>query len=328
MEFLTNFAPLPTKPTLKELSTPPRGADEQPRNVADGYHFTRLRTEGRSEGEAGSLYDWLGNNGGPMRMDGMMCLLCLEGEFDLELNLEAWHLSPGSLLVAMTDSLIDLKSVADGPVECCVLHVSMDFLNQVNFDLNVLGEASSTRRHTGFIPVIKLSDDEREGLVKHFDLIDYTRRQGTPAGQTPTVYGRSIARCLIAAVIYRMIEIFSSRIEKEPRDPQQNSRRLGYVHQFIKLVHQHHRRERSVGFYAERLFISPKYLSLVIKEHTGRSAAQIIDNFVILEAKNLLRFSGKNIQQVAYELNFPNQSSFGKYFKHLTGLSPSEYQRS
>ena len=53
----------------------------------------------------------------------------------------------------------------------------------------------------------------------------------------------------------------------------------------------------------------------------------MIDEFVILEAKNLLRFSGKNIQQIAYELNFPNQSSFGKYFKHLTGMSPSEYQR-
>ncbi|WP_290101184.1 helix-turn-helix domain-containing protein, partial [Duncaniella muris] len=52
------------------------------------------------------------------------------------------------------------------------------------------------------------------------------------------------------------------------------------------------------------------------------------DDYVILEAKNLLRFSGKNIQQVSYELNFPNQSSFGKYFKHLTGFSPSEYQRS
>ena len=60
---------------------------------------------------------------------------------------------------------------------------------------------------------------------------------------------------------------------------------------------------------------------------TGRSAAAWIDECVILEAKNLLRFSGKNIQQIAYELNFSNQSSFGKYFKHLTGMSPSEFQK-
>ena len=101
---------------------------------------------------------------------------------------------------------------------------------------------------------------------------------------------------------------------------------MTYVHDFIGLVREHHRRERTVAFYADKLFISPKYLSLIIKETLGRSAAEIIDDYVILEAKNLLRFSGKDIQQVSYELNFPNQSSFGKYFKHLTGLSPSEYQ--
>ncbi len=83
-----------------------------------------------------------------------------------------------------------------------------------------------------------------------------------------------------------------------------------------------------MAFYADKLFISPKYLSLIIKEALGRSAAEVIDDYVILEAKNMLRFSGKNIQQVSYELNFPNQSSFGKYFKHLVGMSPSEYQRS
>ncbi len=103
---------------------------------------------------------------------------------------------------------------------------------------------------------------------------------------------------------------------------------MTYVHEFIQLVHEYHRSERTVAFYADKLFISPKYLSLIIKETLGRSAAEIIDDYVILEAKNLLRFSGKNIQQVSYELNFPNQSSFGKYFKHLTGFSPSEYQRS
>ncbi|MDE7032691.1 MAG: helix-turn-helix domain-containing protein, partial [Muribaculaceae bacterium] len=53
-----------------------------------------------------------------------------------------------------------------------------------------------------------------------------------------------------------------------------------------------------------------------------------IDDRVIMEARNLLRYSGKNIQQVAYMLNFSNQSSFGKYFKHLTGMSPTEYQKS
>ncbi|MDE6121446.1 MAG: helix-turn-helix domain-containing protein, partial [Muribaculaceae bacterium] len=105
-------------------------------------------------------------------------------------------------------------------------------------------------------------------------------------------------------------------------------RRSGYVHEFMKLVHLYYTRERSVSFYASKLFISPKYLSLLVKEATGHSAAWWIDSFVITEAKNLLRYSGKNIQQVAYALNFSNQSSFGKYFKHLIGMSPTEFQKS
>ena len=66
----------------------------------------------------------------------------------------------------------------------------------------------------------------------------------------------------------------------------------------------------------------------MVKETTGKSAANWIDDFVLMEAKNLLRYSGKNVQQVAYALNFTNQSSFGKFFKHLTGQSPTEYQKS
>ena len=95
----------------------------------------------------------------------------------------------------------------------------------------------------------------------------------------------------------------------------------------MRLVHLNYTQHRSLSFYAEQLYITPKYLTLLVKEATGRSATQWINDFVITEAKNLLRFSGKNVQQVAYALNFSNQSAFGKYFKHLTGISPTAYQK-
>ena len=95
---------------------------------------------------------------------------------------------------------------------------------------------------------------------------------------------------------------------------------------FLRLVRANYRSQRAIAFYADKMFISPKYLSLIIKEATGRSAAEWIDSYVLQEAKNLLRYSGKNVQQIAYELNFTNQSSFGKYFKHLTGMSPTRFQ--
>ena len=87
------------------------------------------------------------------------------------------------------------------------------------------------------------------------------------------------------------------------------------------------KQERSVNYYAKELFLTPKHLSSVVKEVSGKTAGEWIDNFVLFEAKSLLRSSQKNIQEIADELNFANQSFFGKYFKHYTGMSPKEYRR-
>ena len=100
------------------------------------------------------------------------------------------------------------------------------------------------------------------------------------------------------------------------------------VDHFMELVQEHYREQRLIGFYADKLCITPKYLSKLIKEHTGRSAGEWIDNHVILEARAMLQSSDMTIQQIAASLNFPNQSFFGKYFKRATGLSPKQYRSS
>ncbi len=100
------------------------------------------------------------------------------------------------------------------------------------------------------------------------------------------------------------------------------------VERFMELVQEHYREERLIGFYADKLCITPKYLSKLVKENTGRSAGEWIDSHVILEARAMLQSSDMTIQQIAASLNFPNQSFFGKYFKRATGLSPKQYRSS
>ena len=95
----------------------------------------------------------------------------------------------------------------------------------------------------------------------------------------------------------------------------------------MSLLQQYNKRERNVSFYAKQLNITPKYLSSVVKEVSGKTAACWIDESVILEAKALLKYSGMSIQEIAYHLNFSTQSFFGKYFKQHTGTSPSRYKR-
>ena len=99
------------------------------------------------------------------------------------------------------------------------------------------------------------------------------------------------------------------------------------VERFIELVRENYRKERQIGFYADKLCITPKYLSKLVKENTGRSAGEWIENHVILDARAMLQSSDMTIQQIATSLNFPNQSFFGKYFKRATGLSPKQYRQ-
>ncbi len=95
---------------------------------------------------------------------------------------------------------------------------------------------------------------------------------------------------------------------------------------FVSLVQKHCQQERSLSFYAEKMHMSPKYLSGLIAS-SGRNASQIIRDNLILEAKVLLRSGQYNVQEVSNILGFPNASFFGRYFKNATGITPRKYQK-
>ena len=97
--------------------------------------------------------------------------------------------------------------------------------------------------------------------------------------------------------------------------------------QFLELVKENFRKERQLKFYADELCITPRYLSRVVKECSGSSAADWIERYVVLEARALLKSTSMNIQQISDTLNFPSQTFFGKYFKRRVGMSPKEYRR-
>ena len=107
----------------------------------------------------------------------------------------------------------------------------------------------------------------------------------------------------------------------------QGSKECVLLERFLNLVQENFREQRTVGFYADRLCLTPRYLSKVIKDNSGASASEWIDSYVSLEIKTLLKSTNMTILQISDELNFPSQSFFGKYFKRLVGMSPKEYRR-
>lgn len=279
-------------------------------NLGEEYIFTRITRENLTQHHADERM---------MRFDGISLILCVKGRLSFDINLMPFDIEDNTLVVAKPGSILRFKEAKCDDVDLYVLFISPTFMRDLNFDLNILSRhyAPDSSKAT-----IKLSNDETALLCKYLELLHLNTKCNTN-----DIYTKSIARCLIASTVYQMMQFSIERNWDEPVE-RPRSRRVSYVQDFMRLVHIHHKSERSIGFYADKLFISPKYLSLIIKESTGRSAAEWIDEYVILEAKNMLRFSGKNVQQIAYDLNFSNQSSFGKYFKHLTGMSPTEFQRS
>jgi len=260
----------------------------------------------------------------PIRFSGLTICLILKGEIQGELNLEEFTLSKDSLLVINENSIVRITHVDWSEIDAYVLFISQQFLSDLNIDLNAIDLKTIVQKPK--LAFSSLGPSQAETMARYIDLLHINAVQNS----FPNIK-RSIARSILQAILYQLVHFYKESIAsdgvKHTEGKKRMSRRLNYVHEFMVLVRQHHTRQRSIGFYADRLYISSKYLSHIIKDITGRSAADWIDQFVILEAKNLLRFSNKNIQQIAYALNFSTQSSFGKYFKHITGMSPTQYQK-
>ena len=96
--------------------------------------------------------------------------------------------------------------------------------------------------------------------------------------------------------------------------------------QFLTLAEKHASTQRETSFYADKRCLTPKYLSRLVKEKTGRTAKEIILNYVSLQARSMLLGTDLQIQQISDAQHFPSQSVFGKFFKRTTGLSPREYR--
>ena len=97
---------------------------------------------------------------------------------------------------------------------------------------------------------------------------------------------------------------------------------------FMVLVSENFKTQRDIGFYADKLCVTSKYLSTMLKQETGMTALDWIERHVVLYAKSCLSSTSMTIQEISDELDFPSQSVFGKYFKRVEGMSPKAYRQS
>lgn len=96
----------------------------------------------------------------------------------------------------------------------------------------------------------------------------------------------------------------------------------------MSLIHENGTKHRDLEFYADKLCISPKYLSHVVSKVTGRKCLSWIEDFTINKARQLLKSTDLSISQISYELNFAAPTDFCRYFRSRTGISPKQYRLS
>lgn len=252
----------------------------------------------------------------PCRIDAFIIGVGTEGETSVSFNLHEFKLKKDSIFIFTPKNVLQVNSQQYFKAD--VIAISPDFMRRININIK-----NMMPLFLKFVenPALTLTPEESRSMRGMIAQIERETRG------PETHFSFDIVSGLIAATIYKVGDIMYHYLAEHP-EGQNNShnRAEEYFKQFTHLLGEHFREERSVGFYARQLCITPKYLTTLIKRISGQSVSEWIDNYVILEAKTLLKYSTMSIQEIAYYLNFPNQSFFGSYFKRNTGMSPSQYK--
>ena len=131
----------------------------------------------------------------------------------------------------------------------------------------------------------------------------------------------AITKGLLFSFIFEIITLYSSKNVSVS-----NTRQDELTDHFFFLLHQHHKKERSVSFYADKLYISDKYLMRVLKKSTGQTFHFWVIEFIMREAKLLLRSTTISITEISEKLNYPNPSFFSRVIHQYVGMTPKEFR--
>lgn len=251
----------------------------------------------------------------PFKIQFAMMHLCLSGRMRIRLNLNEYELRRNSLMIVTPGSIGQCLEISPD-CRIALLALSNDY---VVTEENAQG-ALIIRKFLARQAPLGLTDEQTAEFLAIYRTLrsklqqpDFRFKHLVLKGYLQVLYGEV---CQLMAPLV------------EAQEARQGSRKRQIFDRFLEELRQHYASERSIQFYADRLCLTPKYLSQVIHTVSGRYAGDWIRDCVILEAKALLKSGQYTVQQVSDLLNFANQSFFGVYFKKAVGCSPTAYKES
>ena len=259
----------------------------------------------------------------PVRLDGYVIFFLKKGDgsFQLGFNLDTYEIHERSLLITAPGNIIRLSAYDENKIadsELIFALLSKDFVSNIHVDFDKTLQAAVRFLES---PCLTLNAEQLDIASDYFTLarkIIHSQMDNK----------REIISSLLTSITYLAVNLWRNDIASAKERQDMSSLRVNQTYeQFIALVSQHHNKERGMAFYADKMHITPRYLSKIIKQASGRSGPDWIDSFVVLEAKNLLKYTDKPVKEIVWQLNFPTPSVFNKFFKKHTNLTPSEYRK-
>ncbi len=250
----------------------------------------------------------------PRRMNMIVVALCLKGKAQYTIDTQEQLVRKNDVLIISERHVMD-NFMASPDLEGLAIILSARFFRDV---IQNVSDISSLFLFSKNHPVINFTQKEADVFISYFNLIKQKMTD------TDNLFRRDVVRSLMLAMFYDLSNVIYRT--RQSSDNRQTRADIIFT-KFIHLVEGNYKRERRVGWYAEQLCITPKYLSETVKQVSRLTPNEWIDNYVILEIRVLLKNSTRSIKEIAMEMNFPNQSFLGKFFKERVGMSPSEYRK-
>lgn len=255
----------------------------------------------------------------PVRINFFLIISCLKGEIQIEINGKTFHLQKNNIIFCLPTMILNRALITPE-----------NEIRFVGFSNNFLSRLTRKEKETDKIfyklyktPVWHIERDETDPLFAHF----YSLVKGKIA-DTGNRYRKEILSHLFSAMFCEMMnELLQRGIDESEQFAGFSNKRAGYVFKrFIAEVSKDGGIHRSVSYFADLLCYSPKYISSVVKQVSGRTALEWINEYAVQQIKTELKHSEKSIKEIADQFNFPNQSFFGKYVKAHLGMSPARYK--
>lgn len=248
----------------------------------------------------------------PVRLKATTVLICLHGVIDCNINLRNIRIAENHMLVNFAGDIIRVNGVEDFTGYAII--ISEEYLREIQLDVMFRAQSYINLRDNG---PIRVPYEALENLKPYYCLLKHNMEEGNS----------EVIKGLTLALSHTIISLMKRYRPQPVVESERNVTRAQQLFEkFMKLLNVYHTKERSLQFYADKMFLTPKYVSGVIKSFSGKAALDWINEFVVLEAKMMLRYTEMTVQEVAYALNFPTQSAFGKYFKQQEGVSPKQYR--